>query len=40
MEIVKAVEMEFGVKYTIYSVVCVDGRRLLIVSDEYIVWNE
>jgi hypothetical protein len=40
MEIIKAIAFEFGIKYTIYSVLCLDGRRLLAVSDEYIVWNE
>jgi hypothetical protein len=40
MEIVKAVEFEFGTQYTIYNVLCLDGRRILAVSDRYIVWNE
>jgi hypothetical protein len=40
MEIIKVIETEFGVRYTIYSVLCIDGRRILAVSDDYIVWND
>ena len=40
MQIVEAVETDFGVRYTIYNIYCVDGRRVLAVSDNYIVWNE
>lgn len=40
MQVIEIKNSEFGVLYKIYNIFCLDGRRILTLSDSYVVWNE